>query len=122
VQKGDHLGVLYTGKLTNGTVFDASSMHDNKPFEMDVGAGGVIKGWDEGVRGMKVGGKRKLMVPSTMGYGVRGVRGRIPPKATLLFDIELLDLRKASPDGGATDAGADADAGADGGAARPRRP
>ncbi len=101
VQKGDHVSVLYTGKLTNGIVFDASSQHGNKPFEFDVGAGNVIKGWDEGLLGMKVGGKRKLTIPSAMGYGMAGVRARIPRNATLLSEVELLEVRKAVPDAGA---------------------
>ena len=97
VQKGDHVAVRYTGKLTNGMVFDASSMHGNTPFEFDVGAGNVIKGWDEGLLGMKVGGKRKLTVPSKMGYGEPGVRGRIPRNATLLSEVDLLEVKKAAP-------------------------
>jgi FKBP-type peptidyl-prolyl cis-trans isomerase len=101
VQKGDHVAVRYTGRLTNGMVFDASSMHGNTPFEFDVGAGNVIKGWDEGLLGMKVGGKRKLTVPSKMGYGEAGVRGRIPRNATLLSEVELLLVKKGTPgDGG----------------------
>ncbi len=82
----------YTGWLTDGTKFD-SSVDRGQPFEFPIGAGRVIRGWDEGVATMKVGGKRKLVIPSDLGYGERGAGGRIPPGATLVFDVELLGLK-----------------------------
>ena len=87
---GDHVTVHYIGTLTDGTKFDASRDH-GKPFEFDLGAGGVIKGWDAGVVGMKEGGKRKLVIPPDMGYGPGG-QGPIPPNATLVFEIDLLKV------------------------------
>lgn len=89
---GKTANVHYTGWLENGKKFD-SSVDRGQPFSFPLGAGRVIKGWDEGVQGMKVGGKRKLTVPSELGYGSRGAGGVIPPNATLIFDVELLGLR-----------------------------
>jgi FKBP-type peptidyl-prolyl cis-trans isomerase len=84
--------VHYTGWLTDGTKFD-SSRDRGEPFSFPIGAGQVIPGWDEGVAGMKVGGRRKLVIPSNLGYGDMGSPPVIPPGATLVFDVELLDLK-----------------------------
>lgn len=89
---GKTASVHYTGWLENGKKFD-SSVDRGQPFSFPLGAGRVIKGWDEGVQGMKVGGKRKLTIPSELGYGSRGAGGVIPPNATLIFDVELLGIR-----------------------------
>jgi len=88
----DKVTVHYTGKLGDGTVFDSSKNPGRDPFSFTVGIGVVIKGWDEGVPGMKVGGTRKLTIPPDMGYGAQGAGGVIPPNATLIFDIELLKV------------------------------
>jgi FKBP-type peptidyl-prolyl cis-trans isomerase len=89
---GKSVIVHYTGWLTNGSKFD-SSKDRNDPFDFRLGAGQVIRGWDQGVAGMKVGGKRKLTIPPEMAYGSRGAGGVIPPNATLVFEVELLAVR-----------------------------
>ena len=91
-QTGKTVHVHYTGTLTNGSKFD-SSLDRGKPFVFKLGGGQVIKGWDEGVVGMKVGGKRKLTIPPGMAYGERGFPPVIPPQSTLVFEIELLDVK-----------------------------
>lgn len=90
---GKPVRVHYTGWLTSGKKFDSSVDH-GQPFTFKLGAGEVIPGWDEGVKGMKVGGKRQLKIPASLGYGAQGAGGVIPPNATLIFDVELLAVGK----------------------------
>ena len=84
--------VNYTGKLEDGSIFDSSLSPGKEPFTFTLGVGSVIKGWDMGVKGMKVGGKRKLTIPPELGYGDRGAGNVIPPKATLIVEVELLEV------------------------------
>jgi len=91
---GDTVTVQYEGMLTNGTVFDASKNHGNDGFTFKLGAGQVIKGWDEGVAGMKVGGTRELIIPASLAYGSQAV-GPIPANSTLVFQVELLNVQKS---------------------------
>ena len=90
--KGKMVSVHYTGWLTDGTKFDSSKDRD-QPFQFPLGRGHVIQGWDQGVEGMKVGGKRKLTIPPELGYGAQGAGGVIPANATLVFEVELLGVR-----------------------------
>ena len=91
-EPGMNVSVHYTGWLTTGEKFD-SSVDRGQPFKFQLGAGQVIQGWDEGVKGMRIGGKRKLTIPPDLGYGARGAGGVITPNATLVFDVELLDVQ-----------------------------
>jgi len=90
--QGKTVSVHYTGWITDGTKFDSSKDRD-QPFQFPLGRGHVIQGWDQGVQGMKVGGKRKLTIPPELGYGAEGAGGVIPPNATLVFEVELLGVR-----------------------------
>ncbi len=92
-KEGSHVRVHYTGWLTTGKKFD-SSVDAGKPFDFTIGNGEVIKGWEEGIAGMRVGGKRQLRIPPALGYGAEGTPdGSIPPNATLIFDVQLLGLQ-----------------------------
>lgn len=91
VKSGDTISIHYLGTLTNGTKFD-SSYDRGQPFQTQIGVGQVIKGWDLGVVGMKPGGKRRLTIPPDLAYGERGAGGVIPPKATLIFEVELVNI------------------------------
>lgn len=90
-QDGSHVKVHYTGWFTSGKKFD-SSVDANQPYEFTIGKGEVIKGWDEGVTGMKVGGKRQLRIPPELAYGAEGYKTIIPPNSTLIFDVQLLGV------------------------------
>lgn len=91
---GDTVTVNYVGSLTNGQVFDASANHGSSGFTFKLGAGQVIQGWDQGVAGMKVGGKRKLVIPASLAYGDQAVGNVIPAGSTLVFEVELLQVQK----------------------------
>ena len=91
-REGDTVSVHYTGWLKDGKKFD-SSVDRGEPFTVKIGAGRVIKGWDEGLQGIRVGGKRKLIIPPELGYGERGAGGVIPPNAELIFEIELINIK-----------------------------
>ncbi|MEK7604820.1 MAG: FKBP-type peptidyl-prolyl cis-trans isomerase [Patescibacteria group bacterium] len=93
---GDTVTVNYVGALTNGTVFDASANHGGDGFTFTLGAGQVIKGWDQGIAGMKVGGKRVLMIPADLAYGSQAVGNVIPANSALIFEVELLKVQKGS--------------------------
>ena len=98
-QSGDKVSVLYSGRLTNGKVFDASNLHGNEPITVTLGAGGVIKGWEEGLLGTQVGQKIKLIVPPQLGYAEKGRGSLIPPGATLEFDIEVVAIQRPQKEG-----------------------
>ena len=92
VQAGDSVQVHYTGWFPDGRTFDSSRAPNRGPYGVRVGAGGVIAGWDEGLQGMRVGERRRLVVPPALGYGSQGYPGAIPPNATLVFEIELVEI------------------------------
>ncbi|MFZ3043793.1 MAG: FKBP-type peptidyl-prolyl cis-trans isomerase [Minisyncoccia bacterium] len=91
---GDSVTVNYVGSLTNGTVFDASANHGTAGFTFNLGAGQVIQGWDQGIVGMKEGGKRKLVIPASLAYGSQAIGNVIPANSTLVFEVELLKVQK----------------------------
>ena len=98
-KKGDKVSVNYTGALENGTVFDSNvdpKFNHVEPFQFTLGAGMVIQGWDQGVLGMKVGEKRRLVIPASLGYGAQGAGGVIPPNATLTFDVQVTAIQPSS--------------------------
>jgi|SRR5579885_1185479 len=92
---GDSISVKYVGKLKDGTVFDSTQKEGGKPFTITLGAHQVIPGWDKGLVGMKVGGKRRLTIPPDMAYGARGIPGVIPPNSTLIFDVDMVSIKAA---------------------------
>lgn len=92
---GDTVSVHYTGMLEDGTEFDSSE--GGEPFQFTIGAGQVIEGWEQGIRGMRVGGRRELTIAPELGYGEAGAGGVIPPNATLIFEVELVDIEPATP-------------------------
>lgn len=92
VKSGDKISMLYIGKFLDGTVFDSSEKHGGKPLPLTIGTGAVIKGWDQGILGMKLGEKRTLMIPSDLGYGAQGAGASIPPNTDLIFDVELVSF------------------------------
>ncbi len=92
---GDTVTVDYVGSLTNGTVFDASANHGSSGFTFTLGAGQVIRGWDEGIAGMKVGGKRRLVIPPSLAYGDQAIGNVIPANSALVFEVDLLSVKKA---------------------------
>lgn len=93
IKSGDTISVQYTGKLVDGTKFDSSYDHGGQPFTFQIGIGKVIKGWDQGLLGAKVGEKRTLTIPASLGYGATGAGGVIPPNATLIFDVEVVSIQ-----------------------------
>jgi peptidylprolyl isomerase len=93
-REGDFVTVHYTGKLEDGTVFDSSRNAGRSPFSLQVGVTAVIKGWQEGLVGMRVGDRRQLIIPADLGYGARGAPPSIPPNATLVFDVEMLSISR----------------------------
>jgi FKBP-type peptidyl-prolyl cis-trans isomerase len=97
VASGDRAKLHYTGRLESGTVFDTSLQAGREPFVFRVGKGQVIKGWDQGIVGMRIGGKRKLTIAPALAYGAKGSPPTIPPNATLIFEVELLDVVKFGP-------------------------
>jgi FKBP-type peptidyl-prolyl cis-trans isomerase len=98
LKAGDTVVVQYTGLLTNGTKFD-SSLDRNQPFEFPLGAGRVIRGWDEGIVRLRVGDQAMLIIPPQLGYGAKGAGGIIPPDATLIFIVEVVSVKETSPTG-----------------------
>jgi FKBP-type peptidyl-prolyl cis-trans isomerase FkpA len=94
LEAGQTALVQYTGWLPDGTLFDSSRQPGRQPFDVVVGRGEVIEGWDQGLPGMRVGGRRLLVIPPTLGYGAEGAGGVIPPNATLVFDVELVEVRR----------------------------
>jgi FKBP-type peptidyl-prolyl cis-trans isomerase len=92
---GDTVSVSYVGKLTNGTVFDSTKKNGGKPYDVTIGVTRVIKGWTKGLVGMRKGGQRRLTIPPDMAYGAKGYPGVIPPNATLIFDVTIVDMKQA---------------------------